>query len=97
MVFAGGRPLWMLSLSHQERRRPVPVLRWSPTVHRRIEAARDRILSRIGTAETMMEAGIGEFPNGNARVTRQWRKPLSIVEINRMAPTPEVRARPGRP
>jgi hypothetical protein len=26
-----------------------------------------------------------------------WRKPLSLVEVNQMAPTPEVRARPGRP
>lgn len=31
------------------------------------------------------------------RVTRQWRKPLAIEEVNRMAQTPEVRARPGRP
>ena len=30
-------------------------------------------------------------------VTAQWRKPLSIMEINRMAPTPEVRERRGRP
>jgi hypothetical protein len=27
----------------------------------------------------------------------QWRKPLSIEEINRMAPTAEVRERKGRP
>lgn len=27
----------------------------------------------------------------------QWRKPLSIMEINRMASTPEVRERRGRP
>ena len=27
----------------------------------------------------------------------QWRKPLSIMEINRMAPTPDVRERKGRP
>jgi hypothetical protein len=27
----------------------------------------------------------------------QWRKPLSIEEINQMAPTPEVRRREGRP
>ena len=30
-------------------------------------------------------------------VTMQWRRPLSIEEVNRMAPTEEVRARPGRP
>jgi hypothetical protein len=26
-----------------------------------------------------------------------WRKPLTISEINRLAPTPEVRQRQGRP
>ena len=30
-------------------------------------------------------------------VTAQWRKPLSIIEINRMAVTPEVKERRGRP
>lgn len=30
-------------------------------------------------------------------MTMQWRKPLSLDEVARMAPTPEVRARPGRP
>jgi hypothetical protein len=45
-----------------------------------------------GSPEPAIEA-IGE---GNV-VTMQWRKPLSIEEINRMAPTPEVRERQGRP
>jgi hypothetical protein len=45
-----------------------------------------------GTDEPLIEA-VGE----GAIVTMQWRKPLSIEEVNRMAPTPEVRARPGRP
>lgn len=30
-------------------------------------------------------------------VTMQWRKPLSFDEVAQMAPTPEVRAREGRP
>ena len=30
-------------------------------------------------------------------VTMQWRRPLSIEEIARMAPTAEVRERRGRP
>ena len=34
---------------------------------------------------------------GRSPGTVQWRKPLSIVEINRMAPTVEVRERKGRP
>ena len=58
---------------------------------RKIEAVRDRIMRPIGTAEPMI-------PETNAlTVTMQWRKPLSIEEINQMAQTPEVRARPGRP
>lgn len=30
-------------------------------------------------------------------VAAHWRKPLSLAEVNQMAPTPEVRARLGRP
>jgi hypothetical protein len=30
-------------------------------------------------------------------VTMQWRKPLTIEEVARMAQTPEVRERRGRP
>jgi hypothetical protein len=59
---------------------------------RQVEAARDRILRGVGTDEPLIEA-IGE----GAVVTMQWRKPLSIEEVNRMAPTPEVRERRGRP
>jgi len=94
MVYAAGRPLWMISLTWWENPRqfdPTPVLRWSPTVHRRIEAARDRIMQGVGSNEPL----IREDWTG-LRLTVQWRKPLSIEEINRMAPTPEVRARPGR-
>jgi hypothetical protein len=34
---------------------------------------------------------------GQSPRSAHWRKPLSIVEINRMAPTTEVRERRGRP
>jgi hypothetical protein len=34
---------------------------------------------------------------GERAVAAHFRKPLSIVEVNQMAPIPEVRARPGRP
>lgn len=71
------------------------MLRWSPTIHRRIEAIRDRVFGMVGTAEPPIE------PTGEEAalltVTRQWRRPLSIEEVNRMAPTPEVRERRGRP
>jgi hypothetical protein len=64
---------------------------------RKIEAVRDRIMAMCGTDEPVIESTDEEFPPGHVRRTLQWRRPLSIVEINRMAPTPEVRARPGRP
>ena len=71
------------------------VLRWSPTLHRKVEAARDRILAMCGTDEPAIA------PEGEEAallvVTRQWRKPLSIAEVAQMAPTPEVRQRQGRP
>ena len=90
-MYAGGRPLWHLSLAVHDRSGPVPVLRWSPTLHRRIEAMRDRIMRGVGTDEALIP---DELPT---RVTRQWRKPLRIDEVARMAPTPEVRERKGRP
>ncbi len=50
---------------------------------------RDQIMQGVGSSE-------GFIPEkGNTAM--HWRKPLSIEEINRMAPTAEVRARPGRP
>lgn len=80
----------MLSIALQDKRGPTPVLRWSPATHRMIEAARDRIMSACGTHEPLIE-------DRDTTVTRIWRKPLSLEEVNRMAPTPDVRARRGRP
>jgi hypothetical protein len=62
---------------------------------RKVEAIRDRIMSMCGTSEPLIAAD--DFPAGHVRVTMQWRKPLSIEEVARMAPTPEVRERKGRP
>jgi hypothetical protein len=45
----------------------------------------------VGTDEALIP---DDYPT---RVTLQWRKPLRIDEINRIADTPEVRAREGRP
>jgi hypothetical protein len=96
MTYAAGRPLWMLSLATWDaERRSVPVLRWSPTIRRQIEAVRDRILMRLGTNEPMIEESAAML-YGERAISIAWRKPLSIEEINRMAPTPEVKARPGR-
>lgn len=67
------------------------VLRWSPTVWRKMEAMRDRILFGVGTNEPFLAEDLHKV-----RVAMQWRKPLSIVEIGRMAPTAEVLQRPGR-
>jgi hypothetical protein len=100
-VYAGGRPLWQLSIAVHDARGPAPVLRWSLTTHRHVDAARDRILAGAGTDEPLIETNeldeIEAMMPGYRRVTKQWRKPLRIDEINLLAPTPEVLARPGRP
>lgn len=62
---------------------------------RKVEAIRDRIMSMCGTSEPLIEPQPDE--QAVMRVTRQWRKPLSIEEVARLAPTPEVRERKGRP
>lgn len=86
----------MLSLSAWDaEQRPVPVLRWSPTIRRRIEAVRDRILRSLGTDEPLIEESAAMI-YGMRALSVSWRKPLSIAEINQMTPTPEVIARPGR-
>jgi hypothetical protein len=94
-VYAGGRPLWHLSLCYQERSGPVPVLRWSPTRWRKMEAMRDRILFGLGSPEPVIP--IEGEERAMVRITMQWRKPLSIAEVAQLADTPEVRAREGRP
>lgn len=75
--------------------RPVPVLSWSPTTWRKLEAMRDQIASDIGTSEPWyMEHMADQI--GDAAIAVHCRKPLRIDEVNQMAPTEEVRARPGR-
>lgn len=71
------------------------VLRWSPTRWRKIEAVRDRIFFGIGSSEPLIPVKGEE--RALLRITMQWRKPLSFEEIARLAPTEEVRQRPGRP
>jgi hypothetical protein len=78
----------------------VPVLSWSPTTRRKIEHVRDRIMRGLGTDELIEEqlpdvVALADF--GRMTISVSWRKPLSLAEVNQMAPTPEVRARPGRP
>lgn len=94
-MYAGGRPLWHLSLCWQEDRKPVSVLRWSPTRWRKMEALRDRLLFRCGSPEPVIP--IEGEERTMALVTMQWRKLLSIEEVSQQAPTAEVRAREGRP
>jgi hypothetical protein len=50
----------------------------------------------LGTDEPyIMEEMSGHL--GQLAVSVHWRKPLRIDEVNQMAETPEVIARPGRP
>jgi hypothetical protein len=62
---------------------------------RKVEAMRDKIMGMCGTHEPLI-ADNDPIP-GMVRATMQWRKPLSIEEVARMAETPEVRERKGRP
>ena len=74
----------------------MPVLRWSPTKWRKAEVLRDKIMRGVGTDEEwVMEEMSAEF--GMSACAVHYRRPLRIDEIARMAPTPEVRDRPGRP
>jgi hypothetical protein len=61
-----------------------------------MEALRDRILFGLGTDEPLIPVSSEERAAGLV-VSMQWRKPLSFAEIARLAATPEVLARPGRP
>lgn len=74
----------------------MPVLRWSPTKWRKAEAVRDRIMWGLGTDEPYI---VEEMSNvlGLRAISVHWRKPLRLDEVPLMAPTEEVRARPGRP
>jgi hypothetical protein len=56
---------------------------------------RSSILFGLGSGEPVI-AVEGE-ERAMLSVTMQWRKPLSFDEVAQMAPTPEVRAREGRP
>ncbi len=77
----------------------MPVLRWSPNRWRKMEALRDRIMFKVGTEEPFIGEDVRRMADelGVQPRAMHWRKPLSIIEINRMAPTDEVRARRGRP
>jgi hypothetical protein len=55
---------------------------------RKLEAARDFIMRGIGTDEPWVEE-LG-------MTAIHWRRPLRVDEINRMAPTPDVKRREGR-
>jgi hypothetical protein len=85
--YAGGRPLWQLSISFHEQGKPVSLLRWSRTKWRKAEAVRDKVMIGAGTSEPwFLEQGVW---------SAHWRKPLSLAEVNQMANRPEVRAATG--
>ena len=56
-------------------------------------------MGMCGTDEALIAVDYREIAAevGMAPRTLQWRKPLRVDEIARMAPTPEVRERRGRP
>ena len=71
------------------------MLRWSPTAWRKVEAARDRATFGLGTEEEWFTEELTRVV-GPAAIAVHWRKPLRIDEVNLLAPTAEVRERPGR-
>jgi hypothetical protein len=71
------------------------VLRVSLTRRRAFEHLANRIFYGVGSTEPLIP--LTGVEAAQARVSMQWRKPLSIEEINRMAPTRDVRLRQGRP
>lgn len=85
-----------MSLSYHEKGGPVPVLRWSPTKWRKAEALRDKIMRGVGTDEEWVTEEMSK-DFGLLAVAVHYRRPLRIDEIARMAPTPDVKAREGRP
>ena len=50
---------------------------------------------QIGTDEPLIEEN-AQSVFARPIVAVNWRKPLSIDEVNQLAPTPEVKQRPGR-
>ena len=79
------------------------MLSWSPTKWRKAEAIRDRIMRGVGTDEPWITEDILRVSGLIMRdghnlptIAVHWRKPLSLAEVAQMAPTPEMRARPGR-
>ncbi|HEY1430782.1 MAG TPA: hypothetical protein VGF39_04020 [Stellaceae bacterium] len=65
-----------------------------------MERIRDRIFLGLGTDEPLFEEvlpdelAIARF--GHLPISVNWRRPLSLAEVNRMAPTEAVRQRRGR-
>lgn len=89
-----------MSLAAHTSEGPLPVLRWSPTRRRRMERVRDRILFGLGADAPLFEEvlpddlALARF--GHLPISVSWRRPLSLLEVNQMAPTAEVRQRRGR-
>jgi hypothetical protein len=63
---------------------------------RKFEALRDRVMLGVGTDEPWFCEHLTDTL-GIAAVAVHYRKPLRFDEVNQMAPTSEVRIRPGRP
>jgi hypothetical protein len=74
----------------------VSLLRWSASTWRKAEALRDQVMRGAGTDEPWFQEDMTDVL-GERAVSVNYRKPLRLDEVNQMAPTPEVRLRPGRP
>lgn len=64
---------------------------------RKMEALRDRLMHGTGSDEPWFLDEQFQHEFGSIAVSAHWRKPLRVDEVNLLAPTTEVRNRPGRP
>jgi hypothetical protein len=75
---------------------PVPLLRVSAAMWRKFEAVRDQVMLGVGTGEPWFYEDLRDVL-GPIAVAAHYRRPLRLDEVNQLAATGEVRARPGRP
>jgi hypothetical protein len=73
----------------------VSLLRVGAAMWRKFESVRDQVMRGVGTAEPWFQEDLSDVLGAGA-VAVHYRKPLRLDEINQLAATAEVRARPGR-
>ena len=91
-MYGAGLPVWHCSLALQNlaSNKPVLAVRWTASTYHRMLRIRDHVFAALGQSA-------GAFVEERTRNAIHFRLPLRVDEIAQLAPTAEVRARPGRP